>query len=87
MYPVDSSFTLGFCIINVLQVYECEMAMTKVDYCGISLWSNRTGETVYNSLCIEFHSDDRSDLLNYDYLGFIITYYQRKGDHYNNMPK
>ena len=64
---------------SFLQIYDCEMAMAQVHYCGISLWSNSTGETVHNSLCIEFHSDDRTEFSSDDYLGFVITYYQRKG--------
>ena len=43
------------------------------------MWSNRTWETVFNSLCIEFKSDDKTELSNYDYLGFTMKYIQKIG--------
>ena len=54
------------------------MSMGKVAYCGI-LQHTLMGETIDNILCIEFHSDDTTELSNHEYLGFDITYHQRKG--------
>ena len=57
------------------------MSMSKLAYCGFLQWyENMEGETVHNKLCIEFRSDDTNEQSNAtDYLGFNITYSQRKG--------
>ena len=54
----------------------------KMFFCGYKYkqlnYSNIDGETLSNILILEFHSDDHTNDPYRDYLGFNITYVQRK---------